>query len=100
MPKIKQMMKRSFVLENDWLKYAKSIADYAYDETNDTCVYHQLSKYLLNPPSGNPTKFINGKRMSEDAIYQFLQEYTNDNVEYPNFQMNSGVSTELVAILC
>jgi hypothetical protein len=99
-PKIKQMMKRSFVLENDWLKYAKSIADYAYDETNDTCVYHQLSKYLLNPPSGNPTKFINGKRMSEDAICQFLQEYTNDNVEYPNFQMNSGVSTELVALLC
>ena len=36
-------MKRSFVLKNDWLFYAKSIAKYAFDKTDDMCVYYVTS---------------------------------------------------------
>ena len=102
-PKIKMMMKRSFVLKNDWLHYAKHIAKYAFDETDDMCVYHQLTNYLLNPPTGRPTKFIDGERTSIDAIYNFLNAHVKEDCleeDYPDFKKNSGVSTELISILC
>ena len=99
-PKIKQMMKRSYVLKNDWLYYAKNIADYAYDHTDDTCVYHQLTKYLLEPPTGRPTKFITGEKTSPTAIYNFLKSRTTE-FDYPNFNsIQDGVSTEQVGQLC
>lgn len=101
-PKVKQMMKRSFVLKNNWLFYAKSIAKYAFDETDDICVYYQLSKYLLEPPTGRPTKFIEGERTSPDAIFNFLNANVKEDYieEYPDFKKQSGVSTELIALLC
>lgn len=102
-PKVKQMMKRGFILRNDWLLYAKDIADYAYDSTEDTCVYHQLSKYLIDPPTGKPTKFIDGERTSPEAIYHFLQSQISSNshiCDYRDFHMQSGVSTELISELC
>lgn len=63
-----------YILRNDWLKYSEDIAAYSFDKTDNKCVYHQLSAYFLNPPSGRPTKFINKKRMSPEAIHDYLNE--------------------------
>ena len=93
-PQNKQMMKRAFILRNDWLPYAKSISENAYVETDNKCVYYQLEKFLREPPTGRPTQFINGKRLSEEALFQFFKE---GNANY-NVQM--GVSTEMIAKLC
>ena len=98
-PQIKQMMKRSYVLKNEWLYYAKNIADYAYDNTDDMCVYHQLTNYLLEPPTGRPTKFINGEKVSPTAIFNFLKSRPTD-YDYHNLSMKDGVSTEQIADLC
>jgi hypothetical protein len=103
-PKVKHLMKKGYILRNDWLKYSAGIANYAYDETDDRCVYYQLEKFLLNPPSGRPTKFINKMKTSQDALSSYFnglikynEEWTED---YPNFDINSGVSTEMIAKLC
>ena len=97
-------MKKGYILRNDWLKYSAGIASYAYDETDDKCVYYQLEKFLLSPPSGRPTKFINKTKTSQDALssyfnglFKYNEEWTED---YPNFDVNSGVSTEMIAKLC
>jgi hypothetical protein len=71
-PKMKQLMKKGYILRNDWLKYSAGIANYAYDETEDRCVYYQLEKFLLNPPSGRPTKFINKMKTSQDALSSYF----------------------------
>ena len=95
-PKQQQRMKRSFILRNDWLKYAGGIAHTAYENSEDKCVYAQLVEYLLNPPSGNPSKFINKRRTSEMALFAFFQEKINElhlNDEYPDFAIDSGVSS-------
>ena len=63
-PRSKVMMKNAFILKNDWLSYAKGIMKEAYEETENKCVYYQLEKFLLNPPSGNPTQFINRQTTS------------------------------------
>ena len=102
-PKQQQRMKRSFILRNDWLKYAGGIAHTAYENSEDKCVYAQLVEYLLNPPSGNPSKFINKRRTSEMALFAFFQEKINElhlNDEYPDFAIDSGVSSQLIAMLC
>jgi DNA replication protein DnaC len=83
-------MKNAGILKNSWLNYADHIAEYAYDETPDICVYHQLSKFLLDPPSGLPTKFIDKQRVSPEAIFNFLR--TN----HPDLKMNEGVTTMMV----
>ena len=101
--KVKQMMKKGYVLKNDWLKYSEGIANYAYDETEDRCVYYQLNKFLTNPPSGRPTKFINKMRTSEDALssyFNILVKKEGWDEEYPDFSISSGVSTEMIAKLC
>lgn len=97
-PKANQMMKRSYVLNNKWLRYSKSIAPYAFDDANDECVYHQLSKYLLDPPSGRATKFINGQKTSGAAIFKYFQSIQDGDKN--DFKKNSGVSTSMVADLC
>ena len=71
--------------------------------TDDVCVYYQLTKYLLEPPSGNPTKFILKRRTSEEALFKFFEQYIHEHSlynAYPDFSMNSGVSVELIAGLC
>jgi DNA replication protein DnaC len=103
MPQIRQPMKRSYILRNDWLKFSGGISNTAYEETTDRCVYHQLNEYLTNPQTGNPSKFVNRRRMSQEALFLFFQETINDNdlqEEYPDFSMDSGVSAELIKYLC
>ena len=102
-PKTQQMMKRAYVLRNDWLRYAHGIAEYAYKNADGRCVYAQLTEFLLNPPSGNPTKFIGGRRVSEDAIFFFFKQFVNSyelHERYPDFTVDSGVSSELIRALC
>ena len=101
--KIKQPMRRSYILRNDWLKYSSGIANSAYEETDNKCVYNQLTQYLLNPPSGNPSKFVNKRRVSEESLFMFFQETIHNynlNADYPDFTMESGVSAELIKYLC
>jgi hypothetical protein len=100
-PRIQQPMRRAFVLCNGWLKKGHGIAKYAYDSTDGMCVYHQLTKLLLDPPTHRPTKFVNRVRTSEEALFQFFREFAHHHHEdYPNFTMESGVSTEMIASLC
>lgn len=107
-PKIHQSMKRSYVLRNDWLSYSHGIATTAYESTEDRCVYYQLTNYLLNPDTGRPSPFISfntGKKRptSEETLFQFFQEKINEfNLyeQYPDFSMESGVSSKLISLLC
>ena len=104
-PKIKQPMKRSFVLKNDWLRYSKGIAEYAYDNAEGKCVYHQLTEYLINPPGKtNPTKFIDKQRTSEESLFQFFNKFVILNGLWDNdeqeFDLDYGVTTEMIAGLC
>ena len=101
--KSKQLMKRSFALKCDWLKYSNSISKMAYQNTDDKCVYYQISQFLLNPPTGNPTKFINSERTSEEALFGYFKSLIGEELEvedYSQFNIKSGVSTEMVAKLC
>lgn len=92
----KVMMKKAFVLKNCWLKYAQSIAKEAYENTEDECVYYQLEKFLLNPPAGNATKFLNGKRINKEVLFNYFQ----DMEEEIDFNMKSGVNCEMLGQLC
>jgi hypothetical protein len=79
------------------------IANSAYEETDNKCVNNQLTQYLLNPPSGNPSKFVNKRRVSEDSLFVRFQETIHNhnlNADYPDFTMESGVSAELIKYLC
>ena len=103
--KSKQMMKEAFVLKQDWLPFARGICEEAYEQTNNTCVYHQLAKFLLNPPAGKPIKFLLKKRITEDSLFeyfknQFTEEDDQEGDEYFGFSKTSGVSTEMLAKLC
>ena len=106
--KIKQRMRRSFVLANHWLKHSHGIAQTAYDDADNKCVYHQLIEYLSNPPSNLPSPFIYykvgpRKPLSEESLYRFFCEKIEQNnlsMDYENFTIDSGVSSELIALLC
>jgi hypothetical protein len=95
-PKTQQMMKSAFILKNDWLKLSKDIAQTAYDVTDNQCVDYQLANYFLNPPSGNPTKFLGGKKMSQEAIYNY---FANHKI-FLDVTPTSGRSIEMVEALC
>lgn len=87
-------MKRGVIVKNTWLKYAEDIASTAYDLTDDICVYHQLSKYFLNPPSGRPSPIIDGGKMSPESLYKFLSK------QFPcSLKMTDGVHTNMVAMI-
>ena len=99
----KVMMKKAFVLKNCWLKYAQSIAKEAYENTEDECVYYQLEKFLLNPPAGNATKFLNGKRINKEVLFNYFQNIQEEEQEVdtcPEFNMKSGVNCEMLGQLC
>ena len=87
------MMQNSVILKDCWLRYAKDISSKAFEATENRCVYHQLAHFLLNPTSGKPTKFIDGNRMSEEALYKFLCK------TYPSLKMDDGVSTFMVDLI-
>ena len=99
-------MKRAFVLRNDWLAYSHGIAEYAYDQTDGTCVYHQLNKFLLDPPTGDPNRVIRGKPTSEETLFEFFCDFVNnydregEMCYYPDFDKNFGVSIEMIEALC
>ena len=83
-------MKCFFVLRNDWLTYSHGIAKYAYDNTEGRCVYHQLTKYLLDKEDGRrSTEFIpflsGGKhRTSEETLFAFFREFVILNSLWEN----------------
>jgi 5-methylcytosine-specific restriction protein A len=87
------LMKNATILKNSWLHYANSISPKAYEQTDNICVYAQLSHFLLNPTSGLPNKFINRKKVSPEAIYNFLQ------TRIPDLQFTHGVSSKMVGII-
>ena len=100
---IQQPMRDSYVLRNDWLQYSHGIAEYAYHATNNMCVYYQLTKFLLDPPTNRPTEYVLKQRTSEKALFRFFKQYIRDHSlenTYPEFTMTSGVSAELLAGLC
>ena len=91
----------AFALKNDWLKYSHGIAQCAYDDSEGKCVYHQLDLFLNNPPTGRPTKFISKEHTSQEALHNFFQRWASNQTEwYADFNMNSGVSIEMIAELC
>jgi len=87
------MMQAGVILTQNWLKYAEHICEKAYQETNNRCVYHQLSSFFLESTCGKPTKRINHEPMSPDAIYRFLLGF------YPDLKMDAGVNSEMVALI-
>ena len=104
LPTLRQPMKRSYVLRNDWLTFSHGIAQYAYDKTDGTCVYHQLNKFLLDPPTGRPSKYINYEPTSEESLFEFFNNYVctidEKKEHYPNFDKHYGVSIEMIEFLC
>ena len=98
-PKVKQMMKRGFILRNDWLPYAQSISENAYVETDNKCVYYQLEKFLREPPTGRPTQFIGNIRLGEEALFEFFKN-SFEGFEGPKYDVQMGVSTEMIGQLC
>lgn len=98
-PQSKRMMKNAFILKNDWLKYAESISPEAYKNTNGECVYYQLEKFLLTPPAGNPTKFLFGKRINKDTLFNYFNS-NYDAEDRDSFNIKSGVNVEMLAKLC
>ena len=79
------------------MAYSKGIMKEAYEQTDNKCVYYQLEKFLSNPPSGNPTKFINKQRLSQEALYNYFNQV---NEKEKDFCIQSGLSTEMIAKLC
>ena len=96
---INQPMKNSFILKNNWLKFSSSIANYAYNSTDNICVPYQLNKFLNDPPSGRPTKKIrNGVKMTENNIISFFEELMCNSSEPYDIQL--GVSVYMVEQFC
>ena len=99
-PPQQQMMKDAFVLRNDWLKYGHGISEHAYKNLDGECVYDQLCEFLLQPPTGNPTKFISSMRTSKETLFTFFSIWCDGNENYPGFHIKSGVSSEMIKELC
>ena len=96
-------MTRAYVLRNDWLNHAHGIAEHAYENSDGRCVYAQLTALLLDPPTGRPTKFIANRKTSEDALFSFFEQTITTQEwgdRYPEFSVDTGVSSELIAELC
>lgn len=99
-----QMMKLASSICKEWLQYAKDISKTAFDETNNECVYYQLSKFLNNPPTNRPQKNIDQKlnlKTDKEGLFKFFSKVANENKEdYPDFNIKSGVSTDMIIKLC
>ena len=97
------LMKRSFILKTDWLTYSNGISENAYEESNNRCVYSQLEDILLRPKTGISKKRINGQKVTQESLFEYFQEiiykYELFN-KYPDFNIESGVSGELLSYLC
>lgn len=95
----------SIILAKEWLQYAKGVSQKAFEETDNQCCYHQLSYILNNAPVGRNQEFIGHRgrkqRTNPEGIFQLFQNFVNDKPEmYPNFNMKSGVTTDMVIYLC
>ena len=102
-PKKQQLMKKEFVLKNEWLKHSKAIATYAYDHAEDECVDYQLQKFILDPPGGRKQEFIevihspsNIKKykIEEDGIFIFFANLNSD------VERKSGRTVDMIESLC
>ena len=76
---------------------------FTFLESNNRCVYSQLEDILLRPKTGISKKRINGAKVTQESLFKYFQEiiykYELFN-KYPNFTIESGVSSELFAHLC
>lgn len=99
-----QLMKSgSIILQKEWLRYGKNVSQTAFEETDDECCYYQLSQFINNPPSGRPQIYIKYRaskyKTNREGLFQFFCEIADKEV-YPNFNIKSGVSTEMIMKLC
>lgn len=98
-------MKNAYVLHRDWLKYAEGIDKKSYENMNGQCVYELLSNHL-----SNPAKRIN---MTKEKLFEIFNSYyqtqegfsdldygLNTNVFEGAFNMNSGVTPDMIKHLC
>lgn len=101
-----QLMKAgNIILTKEWLKFGKNISAKAFEDTDDTCCYHQLSHFLNNPPSNRPQqsfKYGGVKYKTDiDGLYNFFKSFADVNsITYPDFHIKSGVSCEMIIKLC
>lgn len=101
-----QLMKSgSIIIKKEWLQFAEKVSSTAFEETDNECVYHQLSQFLNNPPSGRTQLYIGHRgqkqKIDRDGLFKFFKKIANQNVNvYPDFNIKSGVSTEMVIKLC
>ena len=98
----KILMNDAVVLKYDWLKYSKHIAHTAYENSDNECVYHQLTHFLLNSPTGRNNAFIQKEKTSKMALFRFFQHiiHKHELEGYDDFNIKSGVSSELIRYLC
>ena len=97
-------MKNAFILKDDWLKYGQGISELAYDETNNKCVYHQLTQFLINPKSGNKQMFLNKNKINEDTLFDYFSRLYKsssslDDEDIEEFTITSGVNTNMIKSL-
>jgi DNA replication protein DnaC len=99
------------IVRQDWLKHARSIADYAYDETDGMCVYHQLTKYWNENNSGRKvTQLLDKKpenKVSPEAILRLAkhliktvpENFQNPHM-YKDLEMEDGLTPEMIREIC
>lgn len=99
------------IVRQDWLKHARGIAEYAYDETDGTCVYHQLTKFWNENNSGRKmTQLLDKKpenKVSPEAILRLARHLVKtvpDNFQnpamYKDLEMEDGLTPEMIREIC
>ena len=101
---IQLMMSGRTIIAKEWLQFAKNVSPDAFVETDNECCYYQLSKFLNNPPSNKEQKsFKYGSdkfKTDKEGLFKFFSIIADGSQNYPNFNIKSGVSTEMVVKLC
>ncbi len=110
-PQREQLMRAgSIILAKEWLKFGKNVSEKAFEETDDTCCYHQLSHFINNPPTNRPQKSFESDgvkyKTDKQGLFRFFKEFADkkcpdeEGLTYPDFQIQSGVSCEMILKLC
>jgi hypothetical protein len=90
----KIMMKESFVLRYDWLKFAQGIDPKSYSDMDGMCVYKLLVDHLKH----------RWTTVDEKALFNIFSTYHQNkhelDVDYEPLTIKSGVSTEMIHHLC
>lgn len=108
----KMFLKSATIIRQDWLKYARGIAEYAYDADipEGRCVYNQLTKFWANNLAGRKMSQMLDKKpinkTSPESIFTLVQHLIktspqlNSNPIYANIDMDDGLTPELIAAIC